>query len=103
MKRIITTLMLSILMVGCVSKRLSDDGLIQAARHYVEANQKELTSPFSLGEYNPKYTKVEPAGQTCRVTLAYGSLSYDSLWLFNIEMSPSGDILKTTKEFQGIK
>jgi hypothetical protein len=101
MKRIITVFMACVLMMGCTSSRSSDADLIQTARNHVETNQKELTAPLSLGKYNPKYTKVEQVGSNYRVNLGYGSLSYDSLWLFTIELSPAGKMLKVEKAFQG--
>ena len=103
MNKIITIAMLSVLMTGCASQRLSDTDLIQAARNHVQTNQKELTAPLSLGEYNPKYEKLEEVGSNRLVSLGYGSLSYDSLWLFTIEMSPEGTILKLEKSFQGYR
>jgi hypothetical protein len=103
MNRIIAIGMLVALMVGCISPRLSEADLIEAARNHILTNQKELTEPLSLGEYNPNCAKVEQTGKDYRVSLGYGSLSSDSLWLFSIVMSPDGRILKVEKSFQGYR
>jgi hypothetical protein len=102
---IAATIAVLTLATGCVIRQIvSEPDLVAIAKAHVEVNQKELTQPLSLGKYNPGYQKVEPTeNDTHRVTVGYGSLAYDHLWIFTMEIAADGKVLAVSKEFTGYR
>lgn len=101
MTRPTATIILAVLLGGCASRELSEADLVRAARDYVEAHQKALTGSHHLPAFNSRCTKVDETAGGRRVILGYGFTSYDTLWVFTVELSPGGKVLKVEKTLEG--